>query len=123
MKQIAVIKKLRFVQIPTADSLYAIPSVANLPFRAFVPIAEQMGARGEWIESTPEIALDDTMPKEIPQIDAGLTDADRAARMTYAEAQVRQLCATRGLDWDAMTEVERESFVDDLIHEDRECSP
>ena len=52
-----------------------------------------------------------------------ITDADRAARMTYAEAQLRQLCASRGLDWDAMTEVEREDFVDDLIHEDRECSP
>ena len=49
--------------------------------------------------------------------------AKRAARMTYAEAQLRQLCASRGLDWDAMTEVERENFVDDLIHEDRECAP
>ena len=52
-----------------------------------------------------------------------IADADRAARMTYAEAQLRQLCAYRGLDWDAMTEVEREDFVDTLIHEDRECSP
>ena len=50
-------------------------------------------------------------------------DADRAARMAYAEAQLRQLCTSRGLDWDAMTEVEREDFVDDLIHEDRECAP
>ena len=32
------------------------------------------------------------------------------------------LCQSRGLDWDAMTEVEREDFIDGLIHEDRECS-
>lgn len=51
-----------------------------------------------------------------------IEDPDRAARMDYAEAQFRQLCASRGLDWDAMPETERENFVDDLIHEDRECS-
>ena len=49
--------------------------------------------------------------------------ANRAARMDYAEAQFRQLCTSRGLDWDTMTEAERENFVDDLIHEDRECNP
>ena len=48
--------------------------------------------------------------------------ANREARIDYAEAQLRQLCTDRGLDWDAMTEAERENFVDDLIHEDRECN-
>ena len=43
-------------------------------------------------------------------------------RMKYAETQVRQLCASRGLNWDTMTEEEREDFIDDLVHEDRECS-
>ena len=51
----------------------------------------------------------------------GIEDPDRAARMDYAEAQFRQLCTSRGLDWDAMTETDREKLVDDLIHEDREC--
>lgn len=46
--------------------------------------------------------------------------ANREARIGYAETQLRQLCTDRGLDWDAMTEAERENFVDDLIHEDRE---
>ncbi len=50
-------------------------------------------------------------------------EANRAAHMDYAEAQLRKLCASRGLDWDTMTEAERENFVDDLIHEDRECNP
>ena len=50
-------------------------------------------------------------------------EANRAARMDYAEAQFRKLCASRELDWDTMTETEREEFVDNLIHEDRECNP
>ena len=48
--------------------------------------------------------------------------ANREARIDHAETQFRQLCAARGLDWDVMTEAERENFVDDLIHEDRECN-
>ena len=50
-------------------------------------------------------------------------ETNQAARMDYAEVQFRQLCASRGLNWDTMTEEERENFVDDLIHEDRECNP
>ena len=48
--------------------------------------------------------------------------ANREARIDYAETQLRQLCTDRGLDWAAMSEAEREHFVDDLIHEDRECN-
>ncbi|MBI1928537.1 hypothetical protein HYR99_30375 [Candidatus Poribacteria bacterium] len=48
--------------------------------------------------------------------------ASREARLNYAEEQFRQLCAQRGLDWDAMTEEQREMFVDDLIHEERPCA-
>jgi hypothetical protein len=48
--------------------------------------------------------------------------AARTERMAYAEAQMRRVCAERGLDWDQMSEQEREDFVDDLIHEDRECN-
>lgn len=42
--------------------------------------------------------------------------------MRYAESQVRELCSSRGLDWDTMSEEERESFIDDLVHEDRICN-
>ncbi len=57
------------------------------------------------------------------RVHLGIDDPERATRMDYAEAQFRQLCASRGLDWDEMTETDREHFVDDLIHEDRECLP
>lgn len=40
--------------------------------------------------------------------------------MEYAETQLRKLCTSRGLDWDAMNEPDRERFVGNLIHEDRE---
>ncbi len=48
--------------------------------------------------------------------------ANRDARMARAEIQFRRLCTARGMDWDTMTEAERENFIDDLVHEDRECS-
>jgi hypothetical protein len=47
--------------------------------------------------------------------------AQREARLDYAEAQLRRLCTERGLDWDTMNEDEREAFIDDLVHEDRQC--
>ncbi len=50
------------------------------------------------------------------------TSVGEEERMKYAEAQVRQLCTSRGLNWDTMTEEEREDFIDDLVHENRECS-
>ena len=49
------------------------------------------------------------------------TEASQAELMDYAQTQLRELCASRKLDWNAMTEADRERFVDDLIHEDRAC--
>ncbi len=48
--------------------------------------------------------------------------ASRSARMDYAATQLRRLSAEHGLDWEAMSEEQREEFVDDLIHEDRLCN-
>jgi len=45
----------------------------------------------------------------------------REERMKLAEDHLRRLAATRGLDWDKMSEEDRERFVDDLVHEDRPC--
>lgn len=43
--------------------------------------------------------------------------ARREERMGFGEAQLRRRCAQRELDWDRMSEDERERFVDDLLHE------
>jgi hypothetical protein len=61
--------------------------------------------------------------REILLILAGTVPAERAQRQDFAEEQLRRLCAARGLDWDAFSEIERENFIDDLIHEDRPCAP
>ena len=50
------------------------------------------------------------------------SNVNQADRMIYAESQVKQLCVSWGLDWDSMTEEERENFIDDLVHEDRQCN-
>ena len=74
MKQTAVIKSLRFVQMPITDCLYAIPIGTNLPFRQFVPIAEQMRARGEQIDLSSEITLDETPEGEEQSREAQAAD-------------------------------------------------
>ena len=49
------------------------------------------------------------------------TDAtQRDERLEYAENQLRRACTERGGDWDKLSEVEREAFIDDLVHEDRD---
>jgi hypothetical protein len=39
-------------------------------------------------------------------------------RMRFGEAQLRRICAERKLDWDSMSEDQREGFVDQLLHEE-----
>ena len=35
----------------------------------------------------------------------------------YASKRVRATAVARGADWDAMSELERESFIDQIVHE------
>ena len=44
--------------------------------------------------------------------------ARRDERLRFGEAQLRKLCAERGLDWDRLSEDEREAFVNRLLHEE-----
>jgi len=45
----------------------------------------------------------------------------RLEQIDEMEARLRRLSTERGVAWDALTEQEREDFVNDLIHEDRAC--
>ena len=75
MKQTAAIKNLRIVQVPITQCLYPISSSTNLPFRAFVPIAEQMRALGEGADlSSVELTSDDTLGNEEPAQETEDTD-------------------------------------------------
>jgi len=35
----------------------------------------------------------------------------------YGDQRMREICARRGLDWDRLTDEERERLVDELLHE------
>ena len=63
MKQIAVVKDWRIVPglISIMNSFHPIPSNTNLPFRPFVPIEEQMRARGEEQDLSFESVLDEVL--------------------------------------------------------------
>jgi len=60
-----------------------------------------------------------------PKLEALFALADgalkREHRRQYAEDQLKKLALERGLDWSKMSPDERESFIDDLVHEDRPC--
>lgn len=36
----------------------------------------------------------------------------------YGNERIRTLCAQRGIEWDSLSEEERERLIDDLLHED-----
>ncbi len=38
--------------------------------------------------------------------------------VAYGEKRVRALCKARGIDWDSLSEQERERLVDDWAHEE-----
>jgi hypothetical protein len=41
----------------------------------------------------------------------------REERLRLGETQLRQTCAQRGLNWDRLSEDDREAFVNGLLHE------
>lgn len=65
------------------------------------------------------LRLPSEQKKEVLLALAGESKARREERMAYGEAQMRRLCAARGLDWDRLNDDEREALADQLIHEDR----
>ena len=36
----------------------------------------------------------------------------------YGQRKIRQICANRGMDWDTLTEAQRERLIDDMLHEE-----
>ncbi len=48
-----------------------------------------------------------------------IPDLDELERLVeFGNRRVRELCAQRGIDWDRLTEGERERLIDDLLHEE-----
>ena len=47
-----------------------------------------------------------------------IPDLDRFdALVDYGNERIRALCAERGIDWDSLSEEERQQLIDDLLHE------
>ncbi|MCP4535872.1 MAG: hypothetical protein GY832_01895 [Chloroflexi bacterium] len=65
----------------------------------------------EWVQQVSPAAKRAVLKKLIPQLDEFENLVD------YGNQRVRALCAERGLDWDSLTEEEREQFMDKLLHE------
>jgi hypothetical protein len=67
----------------------------------------------EWVRQMSPSAKQDVLRALIPRLDAleALVDA--------GDRRVHTLCAERGLDWDSLSEEERERLVDEQLHGER----
>jgi predicted Fe-S protein YdhL (DUF1289 family) len=66
----------------------------------------------EWVQQMSPEAKHEVLKALIPRLDAF------EALVDYGGERIRVLCTERGLDWDSMTEKDRERLIDELLHED-----
>ena len=66
----------------------------------------------EWVQQMSPEAKHEVLRALIPRLDAF------EALVDYGSERIRALCAERGLDWDSMTERERERLIDGLLHDE-----
>jgi hypothetical protein len=64
----------------------------------------------EWVQQLPLAAKQSVLRALIPRL-------DELVLVDYGSQRMRALCAERGLNWDQLTEDERERLVDELLHE------
>ena len=64
----------------------------------------------EWVRQLSPAAKQSVLKALIPRLDELDDLVDQGSQ------QMRALCAERGLDWDELTEDERERLIDDLLH-------
>jgi len=65
----------------------------------------------DWVQRVSPEAKRTILRILIPQLDEFEDLVD------YGNRRVRALCAERGLDWDSLSENERERLIDNLLHE------
>ena len=64
-----------------------------------------------WVRQLSPAAKRSVLRALIPRLDAA------EALVDYGEQHMRELCAERGLNWNSLSEDERERLVDTLLHE------
>jgi hypothetical protein len=65
----------------------------------------------EWVRQLSPQTKQAVLRALIPELD------ELEALMDYGSQRMRQLCAERGVDWDSLSEDERQQLVDKLLHE------
>jgi hypothetical protein len=65
----------------------------------------------EWVRQLSPQTKQAVLRALIPELD------ELEALMDYGSQRMRQLCAERGVDWDSLSEDERQQLVDELLHE------
>jgi hypothetical protein len=65
----------------------------------------------EWVQRLSPVAKQSVLRALIPRL------SELEALVDYGGQRARALCAERGLDWDDLTEDERQQLVDELLHE------
>ena len=66
----------------------------------------------EWVAQLSPEAKQSVLRVLIPRLD------QLEALVDYGTQRARALCAERGLDWNSLTEDERQGLVDELLHEE-----
>ena len=65
----------------------------------------------EWVQQLSPVAKQAVLRALSPRLD------ELEAGVDYGSPRVREICAERGLDWNAVTEEERQQLIDELLHE------
>lgn len=65
----------------------------------------------EWVRQLSPKAKRDVLKVLVPELD----ELDELVE--YGSQRMRQLCAERGIDWNSLTEDDRQRLVDELLHE------
>lgn len=66
----------------------------------------------EWVQQMSPEAKQDVLRALIPRLDTF------EALIDYGEERMHALVRERGIDWDSMSEQEREGIIDELLHKD-----
>ena len=64
----------------------------------------------EWVRQLSPKAKRDVLKMLVPELD------ELDVLVEYGSQRMRQLCAERGIDWDSLTEDERQRRIDELLH-------
>ncbi len=65
----------------------------------------------EWVRQLSPKAKLDVLRTLVPELD------ELEALVDYGGQRMRDLTAKRGIDWDSLTENERQQLIDELLHE------